>query len=306
MSITDAIYHDEEAARAHLEGIRWPNGAVCPFCNKQARVKALGGGSMGAGWYHCGECRKKFTVRVGTVWERSHIPLHKWVHATHLLSASKKGISAHQLHRMLGITYKSAWFMAMRIREAMRAGKDFEPMGGNGKTVEIDETFIGGKRRGVGMGGGVGHKDKVMSIVERGGNLRSFHVASVGQRELRPILKEQIAASATVHTDEASYHRSLGKDFAKHEVVNHRIGEYVRGDIYTNTLEGYFSILKRGIGGIYQNVSAKHLKRYVGEFDFRYNHRIARGFNDIDRATLATKGAEGKRLTYRRTGIAEA
>jgi transposase-like protein len=173
-------------------------------------------------------------------------------------------------------------------------------MGGNGNTVEIDETFIGGKRRGVGMGGGVAHKDKIMSIVERGGELRSFHVASVGRKEQRPILKEQIAASATVHTDEASYHRSLNKDFAKHEVVNHRLGECVRGDVYTNTLEGYFSILKRGIGGVYQNVSAKHLKRYVGEFDFRYNHRIARGFNDTDRATLATNGAEGKRLTYRR------
>jgi transposase-like protein len=170
----------------------------------------------------------------------------------------------------------------------------------------VDETFFGGKRRGKGMGGGVAHKDKVMSIVERGGRLRSFAVASVGQHELRPIIKEQVDASATVYTDEASHHRSLGKDFAKHEVVNHRIGEYVRGDVYTNTLEGYFSILKRGIGGVYQNVSAKHLKRYVCEFDFRYNYRIAAGFTDADRFAVAAKGIKGKRLTYRRTNSGEA
>jgi transposase-like protein len=160
MSVSDPIYHDEEAARHHLEAMRWPDGVACPFCTSKEHVKALGGGSMGAGWYHCAECRKKFTVRVGTVWERSHIPLHKWVHATHLLSASKKGMSAHQLHRMLGITYKTAWFMAMRIREAMREGKDFEPMGGNGAPVEVDETFFGGKRRGRGTGGGTAHKGR--------------------------------------------------------------------------------------------------------------------------------------------------
>lgn len=298
--VTEAIYHNEDAARAHLEAIRWPDGAVCPYCNRKELVNVLGGTSMGPGWYHCGACRKKFTVRVGTVWERSHIPLHKWVHATYLLSASKKGMSAHQLGRMLGLSYKSAWFMAHRIREAMR-GKDFEPVGGNGSPVEVDETFIGGKRRGKGMGGGTAHKDKIMSLVERGGRLRSFHVPSVSQNTLRPILKEQIAQSATVYTDEASQYRTMGKDFAKHEAVNHRLGEYVRGDVHTNTLEGYYSILKRGLTGVYQCVSAKHLKRYVGEFDFRYNYRIARGYSDAERAAIATKGAEGKRLTYRRT-----
>jgi transposase-like protein len=197
---------------------------------------------------------------------------------------------------MLGVTYKTAWFMSHRIREAFRDGKDFAPMGGDGQPVEIDETFIGGYRRGRGKGGGVGHKDKIMSIVERGGKIRSFHVASVGQRTLRPIIKEQVDASATVYTDEASYHRSLKSDFAKHEAVDHRIGEYVRGDVYTNTLEGYFSILKRGLGGIYQHVSAKHLKRYVGEFDFRYNTRKV---TDIERTHAALAGIEGKRLYYK-------
>jgi len=295
MSILDqAIFRDDTAAYEYLEGIVWANGPVCPHCGGMERVGKLKGGRPGL--RKCYHCRKQFTVTVGTVFESSHIPLHKWLQAAFLLCSSKKGISSHQLHRILQVTYKTAWFMAHRIREAMREGFDFGPVGGNGSPVEIDETFIGGYRRGRGKGGGTAHKDKVMSIVERGGRLRSFHVASVGQRTLRPILKQQIDGSATVYTDEASYHRSLGKDFAKHDVVNHRLGEYVRGDVHTNTLEGYYSILKRGIGGVYQHVSPKHLKRYVCEFDFRYNERK---IDDASRAARALAGIVGKRLTYR-------
>ena len=304
--LSNPIFQDADSARVWLESQLWAKGRSCPHCGVLDKSTGIVGKSARPGLYMCNACRKQFTVTVGTVFERSHIPLNKWLMAMFLLAASKKGMSTHQMHRMLGVSYKSTWFMTHRLREAMREGMDFGPVGGNGAPVEVDETFFGGKRRGKGTGGGTAHKDKVMSLIERGGRLRSFHVASVGQHELRPILKAQIDASATVYTDAASYHRSLGKDFAKHESVDHRIGEYVRGDVYTNTLEGYFSILKRGIGGVYQNVSAKHLKRYVGEFDFRYNYRIAAGFTDADRFAIAAKGIKGKRLTYRRTNSGEA
>lgn len=295
-TLTAPIFKDDEAARQHLEAMRWPNGPVCPKCGTVDQATLMEGKSHRPGLYKCKACEAPFTATMGTVFESSHVPLHKWFIAVYLLCCSKKGCSSKQLERMLGVTYKTAWFMSHRIREAMRDGIDFAPVGGAGAPVEVDETFIGGYRRGRGKGGGVAHKDKVMSIVERGGKVRSFHVASVGQRTLRPIIKEQVAANATVYTDEASYHRSMGKDFAKHEVVNHRLSEYVRGDVHTNTLEGYFSILKRGLGGIYQHVSAKHLKRYVGEFDFRYNTRHV---TDIERTGAALKGIEGKRLMYR-------
>ena len=304
--LENPIFQDADSARVWLESQLWANGRACPHCGVVDKSTLIQGKTARDGLYMCNACRKQFTVTVGTLFERSHIPLNKWLTAMFLLSASKKGMSTHQMHRMLGVSYKSTWFMTHRLREAMREGKDFGPLGSNGAPVEVDETFFGGKRRGKGMCGGVAHKDKVMSIIERGGQLRSFQVASVGQHELRPILKAQIDASATVYTDAASYHRSLKKDFAKHEAVDHRIGEYVRGDVYTNTLEGYFSILKRGIGGVYQNVSEKHLKRYVGEFDFRYNYRIAAGFTDAGRFALAAKGIKGKRLTYRRTNSGEA
>jgi transposase-like protein len=304
--LSNPIFQDAEKAREWLEARLWAKGRACPHCGTLDQSTKIGGETARPGLYMCNACRKQFTVTVGTVFERSHIPLHKWLMALFLLVSSKKGMSAHQMHRMLGVSYKSTWFMMHRLREALREGKDFGPLGGNGAPVEVDETFFGGKRRGKGTGGGVAHKDKVMSIIERGGQLRSFQVASVGQHELRPILRQQIAATATVYTDAASYHRSLKKDFAKHEAVDHRIGEYVRGEVYTNTLEGYFSILKRGIGGVYQNVSEKHLKRYVGEFDFRYNYRIKLGFTDADRFAIAAKGIAGKRLTYRRTNSGEA
>ncbi len=289
--LTNPIYNDETAARKHLEAIRWADGVSCPFCGGLDKVSELGG-KAADGWYHCGDCRKKFTVRVGSVYERSHIPLHKWVLATHLMTASKKGISAHQLHRMLGITYKSAWFMAHRIREAMRPINPTEPMGGKGKIVEADETYIGGKE-----------KNKHVGQRKRGGKVRSFHVADVSAKTLRPVLVQQISRKSSLMTDDAGQYRHMGEEFFRHEVVNHGINEYVRGNAHTNTIEGYFSILKRGIVGTH-HVSAEHLKRYLGEFDFRYNHRAALKVDDDTRAIEAIKGAEGKRLTYRRTNAA--
>jgi transposase-like protein len=252
------------------------------------------------------ECRKQFTVTVGTLFERSHIPLNKWLLAAFLICSSKKGISAHQMHRMLDITYKSAWFMMHRIREAMRDGKFPGPLGGEGKIVEVDETYIGGKdtnkHRNKRRGKGGMDKEIAFSLVERGGRVRSHHVPTVTAKTLRPILHEQIHADTTVMSDDGG--ARLGKEFAKHATVNHSIGEYVRGDAHTNTIEGYFSILKRGIIGTYHHVSPQHLKRYLAEFDFRYNERMALGVDDKERAARLLKGIVGKRLTYRSTNEA--
>jgi transposase-like protein len=292
---TQKIFHDENKARAFLEAQRWPNGPFCPYCGtfdgiKKAPMKDKKGKRV-KGYYHCNACRKRFTVRVGTLYERSHIPLHKWLFATHLMCASKKGISAHQLHRMLGVTYKSAWFMAHRIREGMR-DDGTTPMGGDGKTVEADTTYVGGKEKNKKLGkrnpkaiGGVG-KQIVHTLVERGGRARSHHIANVSGDTLRPLLA-------------GGYYR-LGKEFARHEMVDHGKDEYVRGDAHSNTAEGFFSILKRGITGIYQHVSEAHLHRYLAEFDFRYSNRSSLGISDMQRALNALKGIEGKRLTYRR------
>ena len=308
--LTNPIFIDEDKARAHFEATRWPNGAYCPFCGQSETVKKLGGKSMGPGWYHCSDCRKKFTALVGTVCERSHIPLTKWLLAMHLMCASKKGMSAHQLHRMLGVTYKSAWFMAMRIREAMRELNPVEPMGGNGGTVEVDETYVGGKEKNkhrdkrANPTGGSGGKEIVFSLVERNGKVRSHHVADVSAKTLRPILESQIKADATVYSDTGG--ARLATEFAKHGMVNHSIGEYVRGDVHSNTVEGYFSILKRGITGTYHHVSQQHLKRYLGEFDFRYNERSALNVTDSERTVKAILGTVGKRVTYQDTNRAPA
>jgi hypothetical protein len=259
------------------------------------------------GLYMCNACRKQFTVTVGTVFERSHVPLNKWLMATFLLCASKKGMSAHQMHRMLSVTYKTAWFMCHRIREAMRDGH-FSPIGGEGKTVEADETYVGGReknkhawKRKADNIGGMG-KEPVFALVERGGKVRSTHTPNVTAKTLRPILEEQLAdANKTkLMTDGEGQYRILADMFASHEVVNHSIGEYVRGEAHTNTVEGYFSILKRGIIGTYHHVSPEHLKRYLAEFDFRYNERAALEVTDKQRAAKALKGIVGKRLTYRR------
>lgn len=307
----DPKFTNPEAAREYLEGIRWPNGPVCPHCGDMERVMLLKGKATRPGLYKCGECRKQFTVTVGTVFERSKISIEKWVLATHRLCSSKKGFSAHQLHRMMGVTYKTAWFMCHRIREAMREGGP-GLLGGGGKTVEIDETFWGGSGKAARKAGkvrrGYQHKEKILTLVERDGRARSFHVPAVNAKTLLPIIKQQVAADTHVMTDEAGQYTNrnqfgrvsnyLEGDFASHQVVQHGIGEYVRGDVHTNTIEGYFSILKRGLNGTYQHCSKEHLKRYIGEFDFRYNYREKLGFDDSARTRQALKGIEGKRLTY--------
>ena len=313
VDLTNPIFSDPDKAREHFESIRWPDGPYCPCCGQFDRVKALGGKSMGPGWYHCMDCRKKFTAAVGTIYERSHIPMTKWLLATHLMCASKKGVSAHQLHRMLGLPYKTAWFMAHRIREGMR---DLSPgqLGGEGVTVEADETYVGGKeknkhrsKRRADHIGGVG-KEMVFSLVERQGRVRSHHLANISAKNLRPLLEEQLAdASATnLMTDGEGQYRLIGSMFKSHQVVNHGIGEYVRGDAYTNTVEGYFSILKRGIVGTYHHVSGQHLKRYLAEFDFRYNERSALNVTDAERAVKAVRGVIGKRMTYQQSACRRA
>jgi transposase-like protein len=304
VDLTNPIFTDPEAARAHFEALRWPNGPYCPFCGITGeRVALLGGKSMGPGWYHCKDCRKKFTAAVGTIYERSHIPLIKWFLATHLMCASKKAMSAHQLGRMLGLPYKTAWFMAHRIREGMRELSP-APMGGSGKTVEADETYVGGReknkharKRKADNIGGMG-KEPVFSLVEHGGKVRSHHVPEVSAVTLHPILAAQLDLGSYLMTDGEGQYRILGPMFAKHEAVNHSIGEYVRGEAHTNTIESYFAILKRGIMGTYHHVSQQHLKRYLAEFEFRYNERTAPGVTDAERAAKAIKGVVGKRVTY--------
>jgi transposase-like protein len=292
---TDKRFTDDDAAREHLESIRWPEGAFCPHCGCVDRQSKLEGKSHRPGLYFCGHCRKQYTVTVGTVFERSKVALHKWVLATHLLCSSKKGMSAHQLHRLLGVTYKTAWFMAHRIREAM-ADSPNGPLGADGGTVEADETYWGnnGKQRPGARGGD--HKMKVFGLVERGGDVRAFHVPNVTAKTLRTVLKRQVAQEAHLMTDEAKQYTKTGREFASHEVVCHSAKEYVRGDAHTNTIEGFFSILKRGFIGVYHHVGEQHLQRYVHEFDFRYNNRKV---SDSERSENALKGISGKRLTYR-------
>ncbi len=310
VDLTHPTFNNEEAARKHFEASRWPNGPICPHCGVVDEATELKGKSTRPGVYNCRACDKPFTATIGTIFERSHIPMHKWLLAIHLLSASKKGISAHQLWRMLGFgSYRTAWFMAHRIRESMRElhPEDAVPMGGEGKTVEIDETFVGGleknkhrsKRQHVGTGGA--GKEAVFSLVERGGKVRSHHVPTVTAATLRPILTAQVHEATFVMTDEGATAKSLGRGFEKHGMVNHSIGEYVRGEVHTNTIEGYFSIFKRGINGVYHHVSQQHLKRYLAEFDFRYNERIALGVNDSERAEKVLRGTVGKRMTYQGT-----
>lgn len=298
--LTAPQFKTEEAAREHLEALRWPSGPVCPHCGSVEQHYRLEGESHRPGLLKCKDCREQFTVTVGTVFERSKIPLTKWLMAVHLMCASKKGISSHQLHRMLGVTYKTAWFMTHRIREAMR--EEFGgQLGAGGGTVEVDETFGNERkpRRQGKKGRGYHHKTKALSLVERGGKVRSFHVPSVNAKTLAPILREQIAADARLMTDEASHYTIVGREFADHGVTSHGIGEYVRGDIHSNTVEGYFSVFKRGLMGTFHHVSPEHLKRYLSEFDFRYNFRSAAGYEDVARSVEALRGISGKRLMYR-------
>jgi transposase-like protein len=297
--LANPAFTDEEKAREFLENSRWPDGPVCPFCGQLDTVKPLGGKSMGPGWFHCSDCRDKFTVRTGSVMERSHIPLHKWLLATHLMTSSKKGMSAHQMHRMLGITYKSAWFMCHRVREAMRPAKYPGPLGGKFKVVEVDEAYIGGKATNR-KSRKVREKQAIVALVERGADVRTFPVNKVNKRTLNSLLRRQVSKKSYLMTDDANIYPEIGKKFTRHFAVNHSIEEYVRGDAHVNSAENYFSILKRGINGIYHHVSHEHLPMYLAEFDFRYNNRVGLGVNDGERAARALKGAEGKRLTYRR------
>ncbi len=308
--LTNPIYNNEDAARKHFEASRWPDGPICPHCGSVNNAHEMTGKSTRAGVYKCRDCREQFTAMIGTLFERSHIPLHKWLLALHLLTSSKKGMSAHQLYRMLGFgSYRTAWFMAMRIRYSYRDlfPEEKGPLGGAGKIVEADDTVIGGKernkhrnkRKAENRTGGSMGKEIVFSLVERGGKIRSQHVASISASTLRPILKAQIDAASSLMTDMGGANRILGDGFARHEMVNHSIDEYVRGDAYTNAVEGYFATLKRGIYGTYHHVSPQYLKRYLAEFDFRYNERSALGVEDTERAAKALKGVVGKRLTYR-------
>ena len=293
-------FHDEEAARAYLEGVRWPGGPVCPHCgvvnNAYSTVR------NGKQRWRCASkgCRKDFTVKVGTVFEASHIPLHKWLLAAYLLCSSKKGISSHQLMRTLDVTYKTAWFLTHRIREAMRTGT-FAPIGGAGQVVEADETYIG-RKAGTVARRGHGHKRTVVTLVERNGEARSFHVENATIATVAPIVRKNVRRESKLMTDENRLYMGIGSEFADHQSVNHSADEYVRGEAHTNTVEGFFSIFKRGFKGIYQHCGEQHLHRYLAEYDFRYNNRVRFGIEDTRRMNIALVQAEGKRLTYRRIG----
>lgn len=295
-------FTNEEAAIAHLEASRWPDEVFCPICGSDA-VHRMAGKTQ-AGYFLCNDCREKFTCRTGTVLERSHIPVHKWLLAIHLLSASKKGMSAHQLHRMLGITYKSAWFLAHRIREAMKDAAP-TPLGGEGKSVQADETYYGNSsKRAKGYRKGHRHKEQVVALIEPKGRVRAVHVKKATLESVRNILVTNVDRKSELHTDELRLYTEVGREFADHKTVTHGShgseGFYVGKDGQTtNAVENFFGIFKRGMVGTYHKCEAQHLGRYVAEFEFRYNNRVGLGINDKMRAEALLKGIEGKRLTYR-------
>jgi len=296
-------FHNEEAAYAFVEARIWPEGPTCPHCGCTAdKIGELKGKSTRISVRKCYGCRKPFTVKVGTIFESSHVPLHIWLQAMHLICSSKKGISTNQLKRTLGVAMKTAWFLGHRIREAMREDRGiFAPqLGGAGKVIEADEAYIG--RDANKKLKGPGEKQAVVSLVERDGMVRSFHIANVRGETIRAILSKHASVQSRFMTDESNIYAGIGWNFAEHGTVMHSAKEFVRGDIHTNTVEGYFSILKRGITGVYQHVSEAHLRRYLVEFDFRYNNRVALGVNDEMRTERALLGVKGKRLTYQTTG----
>lgn len=308
-SITDEIYHCEEAARAHFEKLRWPDGRVCPHCGVVGDDQStlLQGKSHRAGLYKCKPCGKPFTATIGTVYEDSKVPLHQWLLATHLMCSSKKGISALQLQRELALgSYRTAWFMAHRIREAM-IETDTGPLGGEGKVVEADETYYGKPAVSPTLrtsGEAFKYPKKrnsrpVVALVERGGKAKVFHVAVADKATVQKIVLENVHPASRLHTDESRLYRGAADVFASHETVRHSHGEYARGDVNTNSAEGFFGVFKKGMKGVYQHCSEKHLNRYVTEFSFRHNTRAALGINDGERTDLAVKGSVGKRLTYR-------
>mgnify|MGYP003628167431 FL=1 len=303
--LSSAHFQNEEAAFAYVEARLWPEGPTCPKCGAtEEHIGKLNGKSTRLGLYKCYACTKPFTVRIGTIFEGSHLPLHLWLQVIHLMCASKKGVSTRQIQRMLECSMKTAWFLTHRIREAMKDG-GIGPLGGEGKVLEADTTYIGGKEKNKHIGkrtrgniGGMG-KQIVHSIVERDGRVRSHHIPRVNGETLRPILEAHADKKSALMTDTAGGYMQIGREFARHEMVDHGKDEYVRGDAYSNTVEGYFSILKRGLTGVYHSVSEAHLHRYLAEFDFRHSNREKLGTDDVSRADLALLGVKGKRLTYR-------
>lgn len=307
--------HDEKAAYAFVESQLWADGRPCPHCGVLDESTALKGKSTRIGVYKCRACRKPFTVKVGTIFEASHIKLHVWLQAIYLLSSSKKGFSSNQLSRALGITLKSAWFVSHRIRFAMANGS-LAPLGGAGEIVEADETYFGpvknprepkAKRYTPYTKGGrvgVGQKRAIVSLVHRAGSVRSFHVDRADKTTVAAIVTANVARETRLHTDESRLYLGAEAHVAEHHTVHHGSKEYARGIVHTNTVEGVFSIFKRGMKGVYQHCDEKHLHRYLSEYDFRYNNRIALGIDDEARALKALKGVSGKRLTYKTIGVA--
>ncbi len=302
IDLTNPIFADPGKAREFLESKRWPNGPVCPHCGSHDHSTKLKGHSTRAGVYKCKACGKPYSVTVGTVFEDSKIALNKWLLVTFLMNASKKGISAKQVQRQIGVTYKTAWFMCHRIREAMNGNSDGGPqgpIGGEGKTIECDETFVGGKAKNVHNGKPVPPKRPVVALVERGGEVRAQHVADVTAKTVRQVLVTQASRKSHLKTDRAALYDSIGGEFKTHEAVDHGADEYVRGDCHTNTAESFFAIVKRQMYGTHHAVSEAHLQRYVTEIAFKYNHRSALGIEDTERAVRCLQGIVGKRLTYR-------
>ncbi|MCC0048138.1 MAG: IS1595 family transposase [Rhodobiaceae bacterium] len=307
--LSEKHFHDEAAAYRFVEARIWPTGPICPHCGGIERIGKMGGKSTRIGTYKCYQCRKPFTVKIGTIFESSHVKMHLWLQAIFLMASSKKGISANQLHRTLGVTLKTAWFMAHRIREAMREG-GFGPLGGSGQIVEADETYFGKRAgpapekttRGLPFAkkgkGGPSHKRAILGLIERGGSVRTFHVAQATKVNVADLVTKNVDRESKLFTDESRLYTGMSERFEAHETVRHGRGEYTRGEIHSNTIESYFSIFKRGMRGTYQHCAEKHLHRYLAEFDFRHNRRVAVGVNDVARADHILFGVVGKRLTY--------
>lgn len=300
IDLTNPIFSDAEKAREYLEAQRWPHGPECPHCGAKHQATKLEGKSTRPGLYKCKACEQPYTVTVGTVFEKSKIPLNKWLLATFLMTGAKKGISAHHIHRTLGVTYKTAWFMCQRIREAMTPAANSEgPIGGDGKTIEADETYVGGKAKNVHKGKPIPPKRPVVALVERNGEVRAKHVADVTAKTVRDVLVTQASRKSKLMTDRSAIYDAMGREFTSHEAVDHSAGEYVRGKAHTQTAESFFANIKRQIYGQHHAVSEQHLQRYVNEAAFKWNNRSALGIEDTARANNALKGIGGKRLTYR-------
>jgi len=301
-NLSQKHFHNEQAAYDYVEARIWPNGPVCPRCGGSERISKMKGKSTRIGAYKCYACRKPFTVKIGTIFEASHVPMNLWLQAMYLIAGSKKGISSNQLHRILGVTLKTAWFMSHRIREAMRS-TDLTPFGGEGGIVEVDETYIGQRIKTNAPKGGAWHKNVVLTLVDRKGSARSFHINGATKSNVLPIIRGNLDHEARVITDGSGLYQNLDEEYM-HAFVDHSKGQYGRGEIHTNTIEGFFSIFKRGMRGVYQHCKEKHLHRYLAEFDFRYTNREFTGYNDTDRADALLRGIVGKRLTYETTGRA--